>query len=189
MERSPTSLINEIPRMLELPSSVEILGVEQSIWRRWLTWTTWTAFLSSNVSGARHKSWRGHQPARRQWMVLGVKTIRTSLLVVKVVTLGWLCPEPLTHPRTWAVAMLLTVAVADMVRDHEDEHDLRRRPGGEKQQASRLLSRRGWRSLYVTVGLTALHFGVIGLASSSPWSHAFVAPWLRSACCTALGTP
>lgn len=92
---------------------------------------------------------------------LCLRLLRSSLLVVKVLTISRVCVDPATRPRPVVVALLLVAAVSDTVIDHEDE-------GAERQLATGYWMRGVW----VTVGLALLHVGILGLSAWSEWGGA-----------------
>uniref|UniRef100_A0A8H7XRT1 non-specific serine/threonine protein kinase n=1 Tax=Psilocybe cubensis TaxID=181762 RepID=A0A8H7XRT1_PSICU len=174
---------SEPTRVLALPSPVEVLGPEETSLRNWLTWKMWKPLLTGVFFPVKkgRRSKKG-VPAGKNWHHsrnrLGLRLIRSSLLVVKVLTISRVCLNPATRPRPVVVALLLVAAVSDTVIDHEDE-------GTERQlrTGSRV------RGVWVTVGLALLHFGILGLSAWSEWGgvdHFYA--WKRICCIPMAGT-
>jgi hypothetical protein len=149
--------------ILTLPSSAEVLGADDSLLQSWFNWGTFRVLLDTNE--------------RKRWTEMMMRLIRSLLLLAKVMTLRGMCPDPSTGPRPIVAAFLLALAVGDTVLDHHDLHvQVRRRrsksrnedkiPERTQSPMLRLLSRFGSR-IWITVGLTILHFALISLSSSS----------------------
>jgi len=153
--------------MLALPSPSEILGPEEGGWQSWFSWRAWVKTGKTFIRGSKGGS-------RRPGRVLGLKLLRSSLLVVKVLTIPRLCTDPTTSPRPVVAGFLLALAVADTVVDHRDFVMPRSRRGSFKAgQGTRGLSRSDdfrntqigglGSGIWLSLGLAALHFGVLGL--------------------------
>ena len=120
--------------------------------------------------------------ARRRPGGMGMRIVRSSLLVVKVLSISRLCLDPTTRPRPVVAALLLAVAVVDPAIDHDEVG-----VGYEKEDRERSMRRR-WMSwggrrvggVWVTVGLALFHAGVLGLSALSDrasWE------WWGRVCC------
>jgi hypothetical protein len=120
-------------RLLALPSPTEILGPDERSWRAWASWRLWTQFIMETVVGVsdRRKRKKRRQSrtsgavnanplARRRSGGMGMRIVRSSLLVVKVLSISRLCVDPTTRPRPVVAALLLAVAVVDPVIDHDE---------------------------------------------------------------------
>ena len=121
--------------------------------------------------------------ARRRPRGMGMRILRSSLLVVKVLSISRLCVDPTTRPRPVVAALLLAVAVVDPVIDHDEVVGV----GHEREERERSIRRR-WMSwggrrvggVWVTVGLALFHAGVLGLSAlsdSASWQ------WWGRVCC------
>ena len=111
---------------------------------------------------------------------MGMRVVRSSLLVVKVLTIPRLCLDPTARPRPVVAALLLAVAVADSVIDHDEVGVGHEREGRSTRR--RWMSWHGRRlgSVWITVGLAAFHFGVLGvsaLSGGASWE------WWGKVCC------
>jgi hypothetical protein len=144
--------------ILTLPSSAEVSESEDSLLQPWFNWGA-TQHTSGTI-----------------WAEMLMRLIRSLLLLAKVMTLRRMCPDPSTGLRPIVAAFLLALAIGDTVLDHHDWNvPVRRRRSkqrsednvvGNRSLVLRLLSRFGTR-IWITVGLTILHFALISLSSSS----------------------
>ena len=183
----------EQSRLLALPSPTEILGPDERSWRAWASWKLWTRFIMETVIGVSNGEHRRKQKKRRQSRTsdpfvrrrpggLGMRIMRSSLLVVKVLTISRLCLDPTTRPRPVVATLLLAVAVVDSVIDHDEVG-----VGHEREERGRSMQRRwmSWRGrrlggVWITVGLALFHVGVLGLSALSDgasWQ------WWGKVCC------
>ena len=131
----------------------------------------------------RHSRTSSSNPLVRRRSVaggMGMRIVRSSLLVVKVLTIPRLCFDPTMRPRPVVAALLLAVAVADSVIDHDEVSVGHEREGRSTRR--RWMSWRGRRvgGVWITVGLAAFHFGVLGvsvLSGGASWE------WWGKLCC------
>ncbi|KIM42420.1 hypothetical protein M413DRAFT_444837 [Hebeloma cylindrosporum] len=189
----------EQSRLLALPSPTEILGPDERSWRAWASWKLWTRFIMETVIGVSDSEHRRRRKKRRQSRTfnananrfvrrgMGMRIVRSALLVAKVLTIPRLCLDPTTRPRPVVAALLLAVAVVDSVIDHDGVVGV----GHEREERGRERSttRRRWMScigrrmgsVWITVGLALFHVGVLGLSGalsgSAPWD------WWGQLCC------
>ena len=114
-----------------------------------------------------------------------MRIMRSSLLVVKVLTIPRVCLNPATRPRPVVAALLLGAAIVDTVIDH-DEVGVRRERFEERRGQRRWMSWGGRRlkGVWITVGLALFHAGALGLSTllgapgSGPWE------WWGKFCCS-----
>lgn len=75
-------LAHDKAKLLALPSPIDVLGPEEGSWRSWLSITSWM------VAGHRYRRWvlrrRVDTRGGRRWQRLGMKVLRSCLLIVKV---------------------------------------------------------------------------------------------------------
>ncbi|KDR72649.1 hypothetical protein GALMADRAFT_142947 [Galerina marginata CBS 339.88] len=163
------SLAADKSQRLALPSPVEVLGPEEGSWRSWFTWNTWRHFVTGVVF--RRDNHRRKKKARilterdlHGHGGMGMRLIRSSLLVVKILTIPRLCPNSMTRPRPVIVALLLAAAVADTVIDHDAEPPETMLMRQDSRGRGKTM---GWRmrGVWVTLGLGLLHVGVLGLSA------------------------
>lgn len=172
--------------VLTLPSPDEVSESEDSVLQLWFNWGIFKVLMDTNQ--------------RRRLAEMMMRLIRSLLLITKVITLRGMCRDPSTGPRPIVAAFLLVLAIGDTILDQNDWNDQVRRRGS-KQAISRsedigvrnrspmlrLLSRFGGR-MWITVGLTIVHFALISLSSSSNgegFVREITALW-RWACCVPL---
>jgi hypothetical protein len=182
----------EQSRLLALPSPTEILGPDERSWRAWASWKLWTRFIMKTIVGASGSEHRRKWKKRRQSNVnslvrrrpgsMGMRIVRSSLLVVKVLTIPRLCLNPTMRPRPVVAALLLAVAVVDSVLDHDEVGVGHEREERERSTWRRWISWRGRRlgSVWIPIGLALFHAGVLGLSALSDgtsWE------WWGNVCC------
>lgn len=117
------------------------------------------------------------------------RLIRSSLLVVKALTVSRVCLDPTTRPRPAVVAFLLIAAVADTVVDMggsapADSDSVAFGPSSEGRLSILGLSIRG---VWVTVGLAFFHLGVLGLSAWAERQGVGLSGWLgmwKTVCCS-----
>lgn len=156
---------HEGTRLLALPSPAEVLGPEEDSWRNWLTWNMWMPFLTGiffrSNKHRRSKKKGPMERGRKKTNGFSLRLVRSSLLVMKVLTISQVCVDPVTRPRPVVVTLLLVAAVSDTVIEHEDE-------AGERREVTGYRIRGVW----VTMGLALLHVGILGLSAWSEWGGA-----------------
>jgi hypothetical protein len=169
--------------ILTLPSPSEDSGSEDHLLQSWLQWGTFKIPLDANQG--------------RRWTEMMIRLIRSLLLITKVMTLRGMCPDPSTGPHPIVATFLLALAIGDTVLDHHCDWDVPLRRRRSKRGISRsedngghvvrLLSRFGSR-IWITVGLTVLHFALISLSSSSSGEGFLreMAMLWRGVCCVPL---
>lgn len=169
--------------VLTLPSPAEVSEPEDSPLQSWFNWGVFKLLLDT------------HQGMR--WAEMMMRLIRSVLLIAKVITLRGMCPDPSTGPRPIVAAFLLALAIGDTVLDHHDWNvPVRGRRSkqrsedngvGNRSPVLRLLSHFGTR-MWITIGLTILHFALISLSSSSHGGEfrREIATLWRRACCVPL---
>ncbi|KAF8898129.1 kinase-like domain-containing protein [Gymnopilus junonius] len=96
--------ISGSPPLLALPSPVEILGPAEVLYRK---------------ERPRKKKKRNGIVHRGGRSGLSLRLLRSTLLVIKVLTIPRICPDPLTHPRPVIATLLLAAAVVDTVIDYD----------------------------------------------------------------------
>jgi len=182
-ENSP--LTEKLP-LLALPSPPNILGDEDQVPQSWFATRIFKLWLSLNHTDPRREGRTSASTAMR--------LVRTLLLVVKVLTIRWICPDPSSRPRLIISGFLLVLAIGDTVVDHHDrfvqegnrrgriwrsETDRRRSNGSIS--VSRLGS-----GIWITASLTLIHFTVVGLSSatfgSGAGSGTLGEPWGKICC-------
>lgn len=183
-------IVPEKVHLLTLPSPREVLGPEESNERGWFSWPTW----AGGTGKKRRRSSVGSRKERRTWGVLGMRILRSSVLVVKVLTIPRLCTDPTTRPRPVIAALLLALALMDTVVDHQDftVDDRQRKPSISREREKTTIGgtnvlhssglRRVGSGIWISLGLGLLHFAVLGLsnASSSPGAAGDI--WSRTCC-------
>jgi hypothetical protein len=120
-----------------------------------------------------------------------MRIVRSSLLVVKVLTIPRVCLDPTMRPRPVVAALLLGAAVVDTVINHDEM-----RAGCERSEERRN-QRRWWRnwgerrlgSVWITVGLAVFHASVLGVSTlldgtKAPDSGSW--DWWGKVCCIPL---
>lgn len=178
------ALSSEATRLLALPPPADILGPEQARWRRWLGRAFWmyhsTLRLLYGSDALKTGPGRTRRPdsliTTTRWRV-GMRVLRSSLLVGKVLSIMRMCRNPGMCPKPWAVVLLFTGALADTVVDHEAMyhltpreslrvvHDREQDGKGLRRERRRLLQRRAMKSVCITVGLALLHVAFLGMSA------------------------
>jgi hypothetical protein len=178
------ALSSETTRLLALPPPAEILGPEQARWRRWLRRAFWTYYSTLRLLYGSGALKTGPGRIRRpdslimttRWRV-GMRALRSSLLVGKVLSIAHVCRDPTRCPKPWAVALLFTGPLADTIVDHEAMYRLtprenlrmhEREQDGKfaRRERRRLIQRRAMKSVCITVGLALLHVVLLGVSAS-----------------------
>ncbi|KAF8954903.1 hypothetical protein BDZ97DRAFT_2064311 [Flammula alnicola] len=127
------------------------------------------------------------------WGVVGMRVFRSSLLVMKVVTIPRVCPDPTTRPRPLVAVLLLSVALVDTVIDHGDEYEPLDRARREKEvEHKSVRERRGglivrrMRGVWITAGLALFHLSVLWMSTPAGGltGSAGVEGWWGNVCCS-----
>ncbi|KAF8815160.1 kinase-like protein [Phlegmacium glaucopus] len=93
---------HEKAKLLALPSPTDVFGPEEGSWRSWLSLSWWLMVVQ------RRKRWifrrqlyprgLGSRGGRgKRWQILGMRVLRSCLLIVKISTIPRLCPDPTTR--------------------------------------------------------------------------------------------
>ena len=182
--REPGPLSEKL--VLSLRSSSEVLESEDTVARTWFNWGAFKILSDTNQ--------------RRIWAATMMRLIRSLLLITKVMTLRGLCPDPSTGPRPIVATLLLALAIGDTVIDHDWSVQVRRRGsrhGKSRPEDDELLRNRSPMirflsrfdaGVWITVGLTVLHFALITLSGMSDRDGFLteIAVIWRRACCVPL---
>ncbi|KAF8157058.1 kinase-like domain-containing protein [Crassisporium funariophilum] len=157
------ALAPEKARLLALPSPIDVLGPEEGSWRSWMSTKGWIGVgkawgrwilgrsVTARAAGIRKRSGEGGTGSRgrrriaredkaRRWRSIGLRVMRSFLLIAKVMTIPRLCPDPMTRPRPMVAAIMLGAAVADTVLDHDGSWE---------------------RGVVVSLGLALVHVGIL----------------------------
>ena len=153
------------PPLLALPSSIEVLGPAEGSWRSLLHWRTWMRFwigvLFRRGKPRKRTKRNGTGIQTQDHSGLGLKILRSSLLIIKVWTIPRICPDPLTRLRAFVAAVLLAAALADTVIDYDARSPQKRGQNGQRRQGITVRSR----GLWVTLALALFHFAVLAFGS------------------------
>ena len=171
LEDENPPLTEKLP-LLTLPSPPNILGDEDQIPQSWFTTRIFKLWLSLNHTDPR----RGERG--RSLASTAMKLVRSLLLVVKVLTIRWICPDPLSRPRLIISAFLLALAIGDTVLDHHDRfvQEGNRRGRTWRSETDRRRNNgsipvlRLGSGIWITASLALIHFTVVGLSSATSGS-------------------
>ena len=169
---------SEKTQLLALPSPDEVGRLEEEVWFRWLeALKAWLDLAHSSTEIGRRE--------RRNLAAVAMKLVRSALLVTKVLTIGQVCPDPRTRPRSLVSAFLLALAICDTVLDHDDwkgqeGEGTRTNQDKREKEGIRLLRRtilRVGSGIWFTAALTLFHFALT--SGSKGGFHEF---WSRACC-------
>ena len=173
----PTTGTSEKMQLLALPSPDDGRKSEDGdVWFRWLeALKAWLDLVYSSTERGRGE--------RRNLAAVGMRLMRSGLLVGKVLTIGRMCPDPRTRPRLLVSGFLLALAIWDTILDHDDwkEQEGEGTRGsletkGVVHMLGKTTSRVG-RGIWVTAVLALFHFAV-----TTEWKGGFHEVWSRGCC-------